>query len=166
MAGLIASDPSSSEECVDREPPMDGAHGVLCPTDVLGTRERHEARKVEELVLTGRQAIALSPKFQHFQNLTALWLGGNKLTCLKQLAHARNLQELYVQHNALRRLCPAVASLGQLRVLIAHDNQLQDWERTAAALAGARHRRCLQVLTLYGNPMLEGVDGRRHRSAQ
>eukprot|EP00920_Eleutheroschizon_duboscqi_P017780 GHVT01042627.1.p1 GENE.GHVT01042627.1~~GHVT01042627.1.p1 ORF type:complete len:163 (-),score=14.09 GHVT01042627.1:161-649(-) len=104
MAGLIASDPSSSEECVDREPPMDGAHGVLCPTDVLGTRERHEARKVEELVLTGRQAIALSPKFQHFQNLTALWLGGNKLTCLKQLAHARNLQE--VTHLLPKNLFP------------------------------------------------------------
>ena len=121
----------------------------LDPWTCLTVRNSKRARDLEEAHLSGRNARSLSPSFNCFPNLQALWLNNNRLTSLETLHANFRLRELYVEGNLLTSL-ESVSHLRSLQVLNVKDNKVSD----LSSQLGYLHRLVsLRVLALAGNPV-------------
>jgi len=90
------------------------------------------------------------PDLAHFKNLQYLWMNGNKLERITCLHGNLRLSELYLQHNALKSICGALAHLTCLKVLLLHNNQLEKLDKVVHEL---RSMHTLHTLNLHNNPV-------------
>eukprot|EP00760_Papus_ankaliazontas_P022554 PhM_4_TR18877/c0_g1_i2/m.82829 len=139
------------------------------PFQVLKYR-REDARSVTEIHMGKRGIKRLHPNFQHFVNLTSLWVNDNKLQSLKGLV-PDNVDPLApktgcVRLRALQAFNNPITSLGKdllrlrfLEVLLLSNNRLSNMEVVSQSI---RHLRHLKHLDLFGNPLAEEKNYREY----
>ncbi|XP_063003659.1 leucine-rich repeat-containing protein 72 [Elgaria multicarinata webbii] len=113
-------------------------------------------KEVTDLYL-GEKGLREVPDLSRFRILKYLWLNNNKIQNLSFLKHNCCLTELYLNNNEIRDIAGALRNIHSLQILLLHNNQLKNLDRTVKELQGMRN---LQTLNLFNNPLSH--DGRYH----
>ncbi|OXB58342.1 hypothetical protein ASZ78_001883, partial [Callipepla squamata] len=108
-------------------------------------------RSMDVLVLyLAGQGLRSIPSLSLFCRLRYLWINNNKIQDLTFLVKNYCLTELYLNNNELRDISGALKNLHSLRILLLHNNQLEQLGETVKELKGIIS---LQTLNLFCNPL-------------
>ena len=122
------------------------------PWTILPVKTRKYAKECTEIVLSKRHITKLK-NFESFENLEALWLTNNNLTCIKGLEKNFRIKILCVGFNRITSLEDSSLSVMKfLETLYLNNNKLKNLDNVIRYL---KQFSFLKNLNLFGNPIAE-----------